>query len=786
MQKLSLKWDQGPPGQTPSFEFGESQQETVRVLRIPQPVCLDTWRAGAPKQEIAEHTAAYSAVKQTENGFLCEAELDAGGSRFRIADEWLQAEDDTWQVNRKLTVLQGAGASGFRLRLDVVTALQEETDFTDLKYFAPPALYDKNDLDEDGLEDYLGARNLMYREDRLNMLAVLAYDEKRRIGMSLLRADRPAWDDVPDRPDKERLFLQKTDIGSLGVWKAPVDGNQMSLRASYPFYEGERCHALYMKERPDWGSFWPAETGEAFEVSYGIRVESAPLFIDAVWQTYTRRMKDLESTPVPLPATAEKLNEYRLEALDRYFIEKSEEEDSNKPAGYALNCHPQNGVQLSNIIQFGFTGQNILSAYNSLRFGLDNGVPNYVEKAQKVVDFFVEKAHLPETGMFYNLYSVEKKSFDFWWTGLLLPLAYAEGERLRELMGPLYEHREFVIKALREKQGSYLRCMNEDVHALLLIYRFEQSQGRENKEWLEAAKRYAEFLLRTQETDGTWYRAYDIGGKAITDPPIWFGTTVYEQKSSTATSIPLLIELYEITGDERYLEAAEKAGRFVRETIVKGIKFNGGIHDSIYAKGQLIDNESIYFPMIGLLALYKATKDPYFLQGAHDAAKLNASWTVLWDVPLPPQSTLAKFDFRSTGIGACDTPGAGYVHPFELSGVAEMVEIAVLTVDQDMLRVAELLWHGCNQTVATPEKDWGYAYTGLQEEGYLISWWAWDDPMFGDTGFGQRWKGEGNKTCFPWIPAVAVHCYWKLYDMFGTADFNAIREQISARQGVAN
>ncbi|PZE22836.1 hypothetical protein [Paenibacillus xerothermodurans] len=779
-KQLLMKW-QGTAAKSLNFEL-LSETGAQRVLSIPNPVCVETWNVGDDQESIAEHTAGYSSVSEQEDGFLCTAELQADGSRYRITDEWVGVEADTWQVNRTVTVLHGRESAGFRLRLDAVTDFAEKTEFTDLRYFAPPALYDKNDLDEDGVEDYLSTQNVMYREDRLNMLAVLAYDEKRKISMTLLRADRPAYDDVPARPNKERLFLQKTAIGSLGVWKTPGSANQMALRAAYPFYEGERCHALYMKERPDWGSFWPAVTGESFQVSYGIRVELKPAFIDAIWHAYTRRMKDLRSAPVPLPASAEKLNEYRLAALDRYYIQKETAEDPNMPAGYVLNCHPQDGVQLSNIIQFGFTGQNVLSAYNVLRYGLEHGMPDYIEKAQRVVDFFVNKAQLSNTGMFYNLYNVEKRSFDFWWTGLLLPLAYAEGERLAALMGPLYEHREFVINALREKQGSYLRCMNEDVHALLLIYQFETSKGRENANWLDAARKYAEFLLRTQEADGTWYRAYDIQGSPITDPPIWFGTTVYEQKSSTATSIPLLVELYEITQDRRYLEAAQRAGRFVRESIVAGIKFNGGIHDSIYAKGQLIDNESIYFPMIGLLALYKATQDPYFLQGAHDASKLNASWTVLWDVPLPPGSTLAKFGFRSTGIGACDTPGAGYVHPFELSGVAEMVDIAKLTGDSELFRVAELLWHGCNQTVATPEKDWGYRYTGLQEEGYLISWWAWDDPMFGDTGFGRRWKGEGNKTCFPWIPAVAVHCYWKLYDQFGTADFTRIREQLSLPQ----
>ncbi len=783
-QHLQLQMKKDKAGYVPGFVItGVTKDIPMEVLTIPYPICIETWNPKSLRNEQREYAASYTTSSNGTNGIIGECFIETSeGEKYRVIDVWHQVSPDTWQVDRKLHVEQGVSFGGVRLRLDVTTAFAEGTAFTDLRYFAPPALYDKNDLDEDGIEDYLNTQNLMYREDRLNMLAVMAYNEKYQLSMTLIRADAPEYDSVPNRLHKERIFLQKTDIGSLGVWKAPGGLNQMCLRAVYPFYEGEQCHALYIKEHPDWESFWPAQTGETLEVSYRIRIESVPTFIGALWQTYSRRMKELNSSPVPLPAAAEELNRYRLDALDRYYVEVDVKQDPNEPAGYVLNCHPQNGIQLSNIIQFGFTGQNVLSAYNVLRFGIENSKEDYVRKAQRVVDFFVNKAHIQETGMFYNLYSIEKKSFDFWWTGLLLPLAYAEEEELERLMGPLYKHREFIIKRLREIKGSYLRCMNEDAHALVIIYNYEKSLGRKRDAWLAAAKRYGEFLLRTQEADGTWYRAYDTEGKPITDPPIWFGTTIYEQKSSTATAIPFLTELYEVSRDERLLEAAKKAGRFVRETIVNGIKFNGGIHDSIYAKGELVDNESIYFPMISLLALYKVTGDQYFLKGTHDAAKINATWTVLWDVPLPAESTLARYGFRSTGIGACDTAGAGYVHPFELSGVAETAEIAVMTGDKDLLRVAELLWHGCNQTVAVPGKDWGYRYIGLQEEGYLISWWAVDDPMFGDTGFGQRWKGEGNKTCFPWIAAVAVSCYWKLIDQFGTCDFNSISLKVAGSE----
>jgi hypothetical protein len=226
----------------------------------------------------------------------------------------------------------------------------------------------------------------------------------------------------------------------------------MSLRAAYPFYEGERTNALLIKGRIEWGAYWPTEAGESIAVSYRVFVNSSPTFPAAIWQNFKAQLHELRPTPVPLNATAEELIHYRLEALNRYYMEKDASEDPNEPAGYVLNCHPQDGIQLSNIIQFGFTGQNIMNAYNTLRYGYRMGDGEYIRKARRIVDFFSSKAHIRETGMFYNLYSMENGTFSFWWTGLILPLAYAEGEELQQLMGPLYQHMEDVIVHLQEKQ----------------------------------------------------------------------------------------------------------------------------------------------------------------------------------------------------------------------------------------------------------------------------------------------------------------------------------------------
>lgn len=396
-----------------------------------------------------------------------------------------------------------------------------------------------------------------------------------------------------------------------------------------------------------------------------------------------------------------------------------------------------------------------------------------LQKARKVIDFYVSCARKSPYGFTYGLYDVDRQRHNSWWTGLLLPLAYAEpGQDLESLMGPLYSHRQTVIEALSRSHGVYTRCVLEETEALLAVY---LSQEDAPAAWLDVVTRFGEFLLGAQEPDGSWRRAYSLDGQPLTEPEEWFGQTFYQQRSSTATVIPLLLELARITGKDAYHTAAIRAGRFVRTHFVDKVRHNGGIHDSIYAKPQLIDHESIYFCCRALLYLYEATGSEYFRTGAVCAGQLSASWILLWDVPLPPTSTLARQGFRSTGWAGCDTPGAGYVHPMGIIAAPDFLRLAQITRDATFLDIAELVFMACNENVG---RKWGYATEGMQEEGLLLSTWLVDDPMFaGDTGFGGRTKGEGNKTCLPWISAVTVWAGDEIKSRFGTLDFDELRRK---------
>ena len=742
-------------------------------LEIDSPVEMEFWDGVSDDTE--KVLTQYSKCEKSGDQWICSAEVYKNDNqKFILKDVYTNTDKGRVRLDRRLKAEGTGNIQGIRLWYSAALFPKDNPIFKDLRYFAPPAIFDKNDLDDDGLEDYFLTDNLLYREDRINFPKFMAYSEKQQMSLWMERAILPQYDSIPDREIGQVRFLQKTDIGSIGVWSRGY--SNVHMRVAYPFYEGEASIGLYVSKSVPFGAFWPVANGEELKVSYLFGASEQENFNTACWESVRTIMRENTLTPVDLLEPIDQIVSYRLEALDRYYFEFPQ--DKGFPAGYVLNCHPQKGEQLENIIQYGFTGQNILNAYNVIRYGYEHDIPTYVEHALRTTDFFVNSIHIPESGMFYNLYNTDTKEMNFWWTGLLLPLAYARGEELERLMGPLYTNKKDVVDRLAQLKGSYLRCMNEDVTALLRIYRYELERGNDHQNWIGAVKNYCEFLLRTQEEDGSWYRAYDISGQPITDPEIWFGGTIYEKKSSTSTSIPLLVEMYEYTQDVKYLDCAKKAGYFVKKYPIDRVKYNGGVHDSIYRKGQLIDNESMLYPMFGMLSLYKATGEKLFLDGAIDAAHFCASWVCLWDVPLPEGSTLQKYGFRSLGIGACDTCGAGYTHMFQLMCVSEIVEIAILSKDKELFEAARLYWYGCNQTVALPENDWGYKYYGLQEEGYLVSWFGTDDPMFAaDTGFGHRWKGEGNKTCFPWIQAVALKGYWSLKDRFHTTDFDEIEKQ---------
>lgn len=752
----------GVPGDQ-GIELRLAGTENAPLLALERPIGLETFDGDPGDWSGRRANIGYAELRQIPSGVVGTAQIRTAAGEFKVVDRW---EVDQHGVTLDRTLHCSGADERFGVRALVDAQVVAAGFDSDAQVFAPPALYNLNDIDGDGIEDYLDTRELVYRDDRLTGLAVLAYSPTQSLGIALSREDIPQHDDIPDRVGGQVGFIQTTDVGSLGF---VPDGDSWRLAAAYPFVERDRSHALTAAAREPWGAFWPVVDGEVFHVSHRFAAVRGATAIDALWELWQQRAAHLSPRRVDLTTSLEQLSELRLAALLPYYRE------SATAAGFVTNCHPQDGMQLGDVLQYGFTGQAVLNALHVINHADQLADSDAREKGLRTIESFVRRASTSPFGLVHTLHDFDSNRDASWWSGLLLPLAYADADAdLHDLMGPVYDHMKPTIEALSEAaDGTYLRCLAEEHHALLRAYRAEIEHGIEHPEWLTVARAFGEFLLNVQEPDGAWRRAYTFDGDPIIEPRTWFGRVDLNQRSSTATAVPFLHELYELTHDRRMKDAATRAARFVAEHFVRRLAFNGGIHDSIYARAQLVDSESILFALRACLAGWVLTRDDDLATAAVDAARILATWVYLWDVPLPPASTLGKRGFRSTGWSACDTAGAGYIHPYELHAVPDLMEAALIGHDKLLASVADLVLHGSNETVATVVESWGYARPGLQEEGLLVSWWLIDDPMFAGTSFGGRGKGEGNKTCLPWISAIGIDATDAVLGRYGTTDLLA-------------
>ena len=171
-----------------TWKRGESE-----VLALSAAVEVELAEANNLTVDGQRHSAPYSQTRELGGALIGEAEIDLPWLSARLTDSWRPFADDGWRVDRRLEILSVRQACGVRLILELVPTLPKRA-YGDFRYFAPPALYDLNDLNEDGVEDYLDARSLHYREDRLNLLSILAYNPDAGLGFSLSRADLPEFD----------------------------------------------------------------------------------------------------------------------------------------------------------------------------------------------------------------------------------------------------------------------------------------------------------------------------------------------------------------------------------------------------------------------------------------------------------------------------------------------------------------------------------------------------------------------------------------------------------------
>ncbi len=118
-----------------------------RALSLPAAASIEIGVPGSLTPSGKRHSLAYRQAMQEGEAITADCEIVLLEGVFRLTDRWRRVDETAWRVDRRLDIVELANPLGVRLLLELAPLLPRRA-YADFRYFAPPALYDLNDLND--------------------------------------------------------------------------------------------------------------------------------------------------------------------------------------------------------------------------------------------------------------------------------------------------------------------------------------------------------------------------------------------------------------------------------------------------------------------------------------------------------------------------------------------------------------------------------------------------------------------------------------------------------------
>ena len=677
----------------------------------------------------------YDAAEEKDGRVTGRAEFRTpNGSRIAVRDEW-GLEAGALKISRRAWVLEAAEDDlGFQTKISFYQAASAE--LRDYECFSPGQWY----LDNGFAADFAPGKNpdLQYhwRKETWSGLPLFAMRHKgsgETIAMSRWAADAT----LPslDRTATENYAYvdPRITVGSFGASRARPEalvytyyGHAMAVPLPDTVCDGASADYIYPAvngQQPyrNWGPFTPEQPlsnitwvhpmRQGFEQRYAVavtfgRYDSFGPMMRTVWREVYPRLKD---------RLFDVDNEGLYENMMRLLTAVTRRFGEAWGTPFAAQLPDFDPSSFS--AEIGFVGQQAGIGYQLLRWGRLRGNREAVEKGLGILDFW--------TG-----HTMTENGFPRLWVHLSA-------------------HRE-------EPQPLWIRQIGDGMEAVLDAYMFEKRKGFCHAGWLDYCVRTAEWLVKAQNEDGSFYRSYRDDGSPYMD-----------SKASTQCVVRFLVQLSLATGRQEYLRAAVRAGEWAYEHVYRNFEYRGGPCDT----ADIMDKESGIYAMFAFLALHDATGEGKWLEAACGAADYTETFTFVWSFPVHVSYPAHPFNrYRISGQSnvSVGSPG-GDIYMAACSYT--YYRLWLLTGDAHYRDFAEFLNRNCKQA-NDADGSCGYRYIGLVNEG----------GSFSEQEYRSRYHW------LPWCTYVEVDPAARFYDTFGAYEIAEIEklpmEERQARNAV--
>ena len=519
----------------------------------------------------------------------------------------------------------------------------------------------------------------------------------------------------------EQVFMNAGMVsGELQYGSLGYDFTEsMAIGYVYPSSEGPINYDM----GGGWSSVYhPVEEG--FSHSYRLLLipgQDAD-YQDAMVRTFLNAFPD--GGPQAVPFDNERFYELNLELFNSLYLEFSS--PTVTAPGLPFDVSVMSAQPFSPIsYQIGFVGAQTAVANQLLRSGFEKADALSKSRAEAMLDFWASDLI----------------------TGTAVPVVWWTPANDAENAGAPYSY------------PSFLRCFVDGMESMLDAYLTARRFGEEHADWRQAFMKTADFLVDHQNEDGSYYRAYNTDGTVCLDKTNM--SYQGDSKLNTPIAIRFLGKVYELTGEEKYKQAALRAAEFGYNTLYRDIgKYVGGTPDN----PNTVDKEAAIYAMYGFDAAYVLSGDEKYAKALEHATVSVMSWTLTYDYAVPYASS-GTYDmvnpFKQGGLKGLGFIATGHSSVDTFASVAsyDLYRQYVRTGNALYKQFAGLLQNN-TKVASNHDSSKGYYYAAFMIEAINVA-----DFMFSTAG---------NGVWLPWIGISYVNPYLRMKDAFGAGDLFAL------------